>query len=269
MKSTLFKSFAAMIVAVVLLYASGVAPAAYNLVMQSAVALTRRSTINFTGAGVTCADDAGNSRTNCTVAGGTAGEANGSFPFTGVTSLTITNAQHGFGQPNLIVSCYDNSSPPKYFEPTQITIDSATYQIDVTFSESSTGHCVVNGGSGVRSIASGSKALAEAEIASEDCTAAQTDTATGAFPGPIGCIGAGNPLACCTGAGAGATCPTDVIQFTPDADITAVTGYAPVTTGGLAIYPYVTLDTVNFKVCNPTSAPITPGAVRLNWKVPR
>ena len=71
MKSTLFKSFAALIVAVVLLYASGVAPAAYNLVMQSAVALTRRSTINFTGAGVTCTDDAGNSRTNCTVPGGT------------------------------------------------------------------------------------------------------------------------------------------------------------------------------------------------------
>jgi len=62
---------------------------------------------------------------------------------------------------------------------------------------------------------------------------------------------------------------TDVISFTPNADITAVTGYAPVTTGGLAIYPYPTSGNVNFKVCNPTSSSITPGAVTLNFRVTR
>lgn len=62
---------------------------------------------------------------------------------------------------------------------------------------------------------------------------------------------------------------TDVISFTPNADITAVTGYAPVTTGGLSIYPYPTSGNVNFKVCNPTSSSITPGAVTLNFRVTR
>ncbi len=62
---------------------------------------------------------------------------------------------------------------------------------------------------------------------------------------------------------------TDVISFTPNADITAVTGYAPATTGGLVIYPYPTANNVNFKVCNPTASAITPGAVTLNWVVSR
>lgn len=63
---------------------------------------------------------------------------------------------------------------------------------------------------------------------------------------------------------------TDVILWTPNADISAVTGYAPATTGGLIIYAYPTADAVNFKVCNPTSAGITPGsAVTLNYKVVR
>ncbi len=148
MRSTLFKTVAGVLVVTVLLWASGVAPAAYNLLMDEAGALVRRSTLNFTGAGVTCADDVGNNRTDCVVPGGTVGTANGSFAFAGATSLTVTNAQHGFGHSNLIVSCYDNSAPPEYFEPAQITIDPATYQVDVTFSGSSTGHCVINGGSG-------------------------------------------------------------------------------------------------------------------------
>jgi hypothetical protein len=69
--------------------------------------------------------------------------------------------------------------------------------------------------------------------------------------------------------GATGTLTTDIISFTPNADITAVTGYAPVTAGGLAIYPYPTADNANFKVCNPTSSSITPGAVTLNFMVTR
>lgn len=63
---------------------------------------------------------------------------------------------------------------------------------------------------------------------------------------------------------------TDVILWTPNADISAITGYAPATTGGLIIYPYPGTNTVSFKVCNPTSSSITPGsAVTLNYKVIR
>jgi hypothetical protein len=60
----------------------------------------------------------------------------------------------------------------------------------------------------------------------------------------------------------------DVIQFTPNADITGVTGYTPA--GTLSIFPYPTANNVNFKVCNSdqTNA-VTPGAVTLNWRVTR
>jgi hypothetical protein len=95
----------------------------------------------------------------------------------------------------------------------------------------------------VQLIASGTSALATGAIASTAC-ATTTTAATG-------------------------TATTDVISWTPNADITAVTGYAPVTTGGLAIYPFPTANNVNFRVCNPTSTSITPGAVTLNWKVVR
>lgn len=62
---------------------------------------------------------------------------------------------------------------------------------------------------------------------------------------------------------------TDVVSWTPNADITAVTGYVPVTAGGLSIYLWPDTDVIGVKVCNPTSSTITPGAVTLNWKVIR
>ena len=95
-----------------------------------------------------------------------------------------------------------------------------------------------------QTIASGAKALATAAISSAACTAAQTDTATG-------------------------TLTTDVVTASFNGDPTAVTGYVPLTTGMLTIIAYPTADTVNFKVCNNTSASITPGAITLNWKVSR
>jgi hypothetical protein len=93
-------------------------------------------------------------------------------------------------------------------------------------------------------VASGAKALATSAISSATCTSAQTDTATGALT-------------------------TDAIIVSFNADPTAVTGYVPLTTGMLTIIVYPTADTVNFKVCNNTSASITPGAITLNWRVVR
>jgi len=99
-------------------------------------------------------------------------------------------------------------------------------------------------GGSTQTIAAGTAVLGTSAITSGACATAVTATATN-------------------------TATTDTISFTPNADITAVTGYAPVTTGGLAIYPYPTANNVNFKVCNPTSSSITPGAVTLNWRVTR
>jgi hypothetical protein len=35
----------------------------------------------------------------------------------------------------------------------------------------------------------------------------------------------------------------------------------------LTIIPYPTANNVNFKVCNNTLAPVTPGPITLNWNV--
>jgi hypothetical protein len=63
---------------------------------------------------------------------------------------------------------------------------------------------------------------------------------------------------------------TDTIIATANADPTGVTGYTAATTGTLYIWAYPTLNTINVKRCNNTSANITPGsAVTLNVRVVR
>lgn len=106
-----------------------------------------------------------------------------------------------------------------------------------------TGPTGATGASGV--VASGTSTMGTSAIASTACATTVTTSATG-------------------------TLSTDGITWTANADISAVTGYAPVTTGGLAVYAWPTADNVNFKVCNPTSSSITPGsAIVFNFKVSR
>lgn len=72
MRSTSFRWGTALVLLVfcfVQVYGSGIAPSAYQLIMQGGVALSRRSTVNFTGTGVTCVDNAGLLRTDCTIPG--------------------------------------------------------------------------------------------------------------------------------------------------------------------------------------------------------
>ncbi len=93
-------------------------------------------------------------------------------------------------------------------------------------------------------IASGTSALGTGAIASAACATVVTTSATG-------------------------TATTDVVQWGFNGDPTGVTGYAPVTTGALTIFAYPSANNVNYKVCNLTSASITPGAITLNWRVAR
>lgn len=93
-------------------------------------------------------------------------------------------------------------------------------------------------------VASGTSALGTSSISSAGCATVVTTTASG-------------------------VAATDSITWTPNASIKAVTGYAPVTTGGLSIAAYPTSGNVNFDVCNWSASPITPGAVTLNWRVIR
>lgn len=100
------------------------------------------------------------------------------------------------------------------------------------------------GGTVGYTIASGTSALGTSAISSGACATVVTTAATG-------------------------TATTDVIQWVFNADPTSTTGYAPSANGGLHIIAYPTANNVNFKVCNDTASSITPGAVTLNWRVPR
>lgn len=93
-------------------------------------------------------------------------------------------------------------------------------------------------------IASGTSALGTGAISSASCATVVTTTATN-------------------------TATTDVVSWGFNGDPTGVTGYTPVTTGALTIFAYPSANNVNFKVCNLTSASITPGAITLNWRIAR
>lgn len=93
-------------------------------------------------------------------------------------------------------------------------------------------------------VASGTSALGTSAIGSAACATVVTTSATN-------------------------TATTDVISWGFNGDPTGVTGYTPVTTGALTIFAYPSANNVNFKVCNLTSASITPGAITLNWRVAR
>ena len=94
-----------------------------------------------------------------------------------------------------------------------------------------------------RTIASGAQALGTSEISANDCATVVTVAATGVVS-------------------------TDVISFTPNGSIKAVTGYTPA--GTLTIVAYPTSGNVNFDVCNKDqSNAVTPSALTLNWRVSR
>lgn len=93
-------------------------------------------------------------------------------------------------------------------------------------------------------IGTGTIALTTSSIASATCSSASTLTITG-------------------------VATTDVIDATLNADPTAKTGYLPATAGSLYIWIYPTTNTVNAKVCNNTSNPITPDPATVNVAVRR
>lgn len=93
-------------------------------------------------------------------------------------------------------------------------------------------------------IAKGTSAMGTSAISSATCASVVTTAATG-------------------------VATTDTVNASFNGDPTAVTGYVPLTSGMLTIVAYPSANNVNFKVCNNTSASITPGALTLNWIVVR
>jgi len=79
---------------------------------------------------------------------------NSSYAFATQVTLTIPGTIHQFGTANLVVDCYDNSSPPQRVEPDKVQISPTTYNVTVDFSTAQTGYCVVNG-AGTASVGGG------------------------------------------------------------------------------------------------------------------
>ena len=100
------------------------------------------------------------------------------------------------------------------------------------------------GGTVTYTVASGTAALGTGAIASAACAAVVTVSGSG-------------------------IATTDVVAASFNGDPTGVLGYQPSVSGMLTIISYPTANAANFKVCNNTSASITPGAITLNWRVMR
>ena len=89
--------------------------------------------------------------------------ANYAGAFTGQTSVTIAGTAHGLETANLLVDCYDNSTPPMKIEPDHVTVDQTTFDVTIAFAVPQSGRCVVNGsggGSGGGGSASGGAGMA-------------------------------------------------------------------------------------------------------------
>jgi hypothetical protein len=69
--------------------------------------------------------------------------------------------------------------------------------------------------------------------------------------------------------GASGVAVSDTIIYNTSTDPTKVTGYAPSASGSLYIWAFPAANSVSFVVCNPSTSPITPGPLSLNWKVLR
>lgn len=121
MRSTKFRVTAwlvllLLVLAQFVLTGSGIAPSAYGLLMQAGVPLARRSTLNMDGVGVTCVDNPGSTRTDCTVPGVSASgvslySATASATNAAAAEATLIGA--GSGGLNL---------PANYFSPAGVTL---------------------------------------------------------------------------------------------------------------------------------------------------
>ena len=122
---------------------------------------------------------------------------NAAYAFTAQVSIMIPGTVHQFGTANLVVDCYDNSTPPQRVEPDKVQISPTTYNVTVNFSTAQTGYCVVNG-AGTPSVA-GSGGAVNSVFGRAGAVAAQTGdygfaqisgtVAAGQLPGAGGDLG--------------------------------------------------------------------------------
>lgn len=99
-------------------------------------------------AALACVDGQGPGKVSGSWACVASAGANPSFAFSSVTSATLLGSTHGLGTPNLLVQCFTNATPRQEIDYNTLTIHPSTYDITVTFTNSQTGICHVNGSGG-------------------------------------------------------------------------------------------------------------------------
>jgi hypothetical protein len=110
---------------------------------------------------------------------------NASYAFAAQVSITIPGTVHQFGTANLVVACYDNSTPPQEVEPNTVQISPTTYNVTINFTTAQTGYCVVNG-AGTASVSGGGGAVTSV-FARTGAVMAQTgDYSFGQISGSVG-----------------------------------------------------------------------------------
>lgn len=173
-------------------HASGLVQTAYNRIQNQGSNLAQRATVNFTGTGVTCSDNA--PVTDCSIPGIPSGFYTQSF--TTQTSVTLT---HNLNTTVIIVQCYDNSTPRVNVEWNTLTLTDAN-NATVTFTNAQSGICYVNsqsGGTTTVTKLSGSASIAfSSSIPDGSCAVGpSTITVTGGNTGDEAVIGVLVPLA--------------------------------------------------------------------------
>jgi hypothetical protein len=111
---------------------------------------------------------------------------NSSYAFATQVSITIPGTVHQFGTANLVVDCYDNSTPPQLVEPDKVQISPTTYNVTVNFSTAQTGYCVVNG-AGTAAVAGGGGGTVSSVFGRTGAVLSQTgDYSFGQISGSVG-----------------------------------------------------------------------------------
>ena len=85
---------------------------------------------------------------NSWLPGQIAASPNYAATFTSMATVMIPGSQHNLGTANLLVNCYDTSTPAVLLQPAGVTVDPTTFNVTITFSTAKSGRCVVNGSGG-------------------------------------------------------------------------------------------------------------------------
>jgi hypothetical protein len=230
--------------------ASGVPARIVGGLTGQSLASTNGSASAFASPGVAGRTVSGTTDTILCDSGTALRDRGATITYTSASAVAVTLPQAGSSgcSSNFVFSAFVTGAGSVTVTPTTSTINGAS-----TLTIIQNGWCSISSPDNTNYIArcannrftaSGTATLGTSAISSGACATVVTVSATG-------------------------VASTDVIDFTPNASIKAVTGYAPVTTGGLSVTAYPTANNVNFDVCDWSGGTITPGAVTLNWRVAR